>query len=158
MICKDEDWTSPCRQVVSVDHCGRASSVVPEEQVPFRESESVVLRDRLMTDAALGGPKPIKAEHSYSLLVCSSPPSSTRSSGVSNLVCPTTSISTRYSQKSVSSKTSCCGGSSTSTSTSCTSSSSSSRSSSSREVYSHHHHQHHHTHGHIDGNYFALLI
>lgn len=36
---------------------------------------SVVIRDRLMTDAALGGPKPIKTEHSYSLLA-SSPPRS----------------------------------------------------------------------------------
>ena len=38
-------------------------------------SMSVVLRDRLMTDAALGGPKPIKTEHSYSLLACSPPQS-----------------------------------------------------------------------------------
>lgn len=37
--------------------------------------DSVVLRDRLMTDAALGGPRPIKAEHSYSLLAASPPPS-----------------------------------------------------------------------------------
>ena len=36
---------------------------------------NVVLRDRLMTDAALGGPRPIKSEHSYSLLACSPPPS-----------------------------------------------------------------------------------
>ncbi|XP_012279781.1 cyclic AMP response element-binding protein A [Orussus abietinus] len=35
----------------------------------------VVLRDRLMTDAALGGPRPIKSEHSYSLLTSSPPPS-----------------------------------------------------------------------------------
>ncbi|XP_011501931.1 PREDICTED: cyclic AMP response element-binding protein A isoform X2 [Ceratosolen solmsi marchali] len=39
-------------------------------------SFGVVLRDRLMTDAALGGPKPIKSEHSYSLLACSPPPPS----------------------------------------------------------------------------------
>lgn len=37
--------------------------------------DSVVLRDRLMTDAALGGPRPIKSEHSYSLLASSPPPS-----------------------------------------------------------------------------------
>ncbi|XP_067209325.1 cyclic AMP response element-binding protein A isoform X2 [Linepithema humile] len=37
--------------------------------------DTVVLRDRLMTDAALGGPRPIKAEHSYSLLTASPPPS-----------------------------------------------------------------------------------
>jgi len=37
--------------------------------------DSVVLRDRLMTDAALGGPRPIKSEHSYSLLAASPPPS-----------------------------------------------------------------------------------
>ncbi|GAB1859852.1 Cyclic amp response element-binding protein a-like protein [Camponotus japonicus] len=37
--------------------------------------DSVVLRDRLMTDAALGGPRPIKSEHSYSLLAHSPPPS-----------------------------------------------------------------------------------
>lgn len=37
--------------------------------------DSVVLRDRLMTDAALGGPRPIKSEHSYSLLIHSPPPS-----------------------------------------------------------------------------------
>ena len=42
-----------------------------------KTSMSVVLRDRLMTDAALGGPKPIKTEHSYSLLACSPPPSPT---------------------------------------------------------------------------------
>lgn len=35
----------------------------------------VVLRDRLMTDAALGGTRPIKSEHSYSLLACSPPAS-----------------------------------------------------------------------------------
>lgn len=40
-----------------------------------KTSMSVVLRDRLMTDAALGGSKPIKTEHSYSLLACSPPPS-----------------------------------------------------------------------------------
>lgn len=39
---------------------------------------SVVLRDRLMTDAALGGPRPIKSEHSYSLLASSPPPSPTK--------------------------------------------------------------------------------
>lgn len=38
-------------------------------------SIGVVLRDRLMTDAALGGPRPIKSEHSYSLLACSPPAS-----------------------------------------------------------------------------------
>lgn len=37
--------------------------------------DSVVLRDRLMTDAAVGGPRPIKSEHSYSLLAASPPPS-----------------------------------------------------------------------------------
>lgn len=36
---------------------------------------NVILRDRLMTDAALGGPQPIKCEHSYSLLASSPPPS-----------------------------------------------------------------------------------
>ncbi|XP_011067710.1 PREDICTED: cyclic AMP response element-binding protein A isoform X2 [Acromyrmex echinatior] len=36
---------------------------------------NVILRDRLMTDAALGGPRPIKSEHSYSLLTSSPPPS-----------------------------------------------------------------------------------
>lgn len=36
---------------------------------------NVILRDRLMTDAALGGPRPIKSEHSYSLLAPSPPPS-----------------------------------------------------------------------------------
>ncbi|XP_012537577.1 cyclic AMP response element-binding protein A isoform X2 [Monomorium pharaonis] len=36
---------------------------------------NVILRDRLMTDAALGGPRPIKSEHSYSLSVASPPPS-----------------------------------------------------------------------------------
>ncbi|XP_057341206.1 cyclic AMP response element-binding protein A isoform X2 [Microplitis mediator] len=35
----------------------------------------VVLRDRLMTDAALGGTRPIKTEHSYSLLAYSPPAS-----------------------------------------------------------------------------------
>ncbi|XP_043267287.1 cyclic AMP response element-binding protein A [Venturia canescens] len=42
----------------------------------------VVLRDRLMTDAALGGTRPIKSEHSYSLLACSPPasPAATESS------------------------------------------------------------------------------
>jgi hypothetical protein len=37
---------------------------------------NVILRDRLMTDAALGGPRPpIKYEHSYSLSASSPPPS-----------------------------------------------------------------------------------
>ncbi|XP_076249162.1 cyclic-AMP response element binding protein A isoform X2 [Calliopsis andreniformis] len=40
-----------------------------------KSSLGVVLRDRLMTDAALGGPRPIKSEHSYSLLTSSPPPS-----------------------------------------------------------------------------------
>ena len=40
-----------------------------------KSSLGVVLRDRLMTDAALGGPRPIKSEHSYSLLASSPPPS-----------------------------------------------------------------------------------
>lgn len=40
-----------------------------------KDKTGVVLRDRLMTDAAIGGPKPIKTEHSYSLLACSPPPS-----------------------------------------------------------------------------------
>lgn len=39
-----------------------------------KSSLGVVLRDRLMTDAALGGPRPIKSEHSYSLLASSPPP------------------------------------------------------------------------------------
>lgn len=39
------------------------------------QNDDVVLRDRLMTDAALGGPRPIKSEHSYSLLTSSPPPS-----------------------------------------------------------------------------------
>ncbi|KAJ8675965.1 hypothetical protein QAD02_011751 [Eretmocerus hayati] len=47
MGCKDDDW-SGCKQSNS--------------------GFGVVLRDRLMTDAALGGPKPIKSEHSYSML------------------------------------------------------------------------------------------
>lgn len=45
-----------------------------------KSSLGVVLRDRLMTDAALGGPRPIKSEHSYSLLA-SSPPSSPATPG-----------------------------------------------------------------------------
>ncbi|XP_034936704.1 cyclic AMP response element-binding protein A isoform X2 [Chelonus insularis] len=44
----------------------------------------VVLRDRLMTDAALGGPKPIKTEHSYSLLAYSPPASPATSEDHSN--------------------------------------------------------------------------
>lgn len=40
-----------------------------------KSSQGVVLRDRLMTDAALGGPRPIKSEHNYSLLTSSPPPS-----------------------------------------------------------------------------------
>ncbi|XP_043468756.1 cyclic AMP response element-binding protein A [Leptopilina heterotoma] len=48
-----------------------------------RTSMGVVLRDRLMTDAALGGSKPIKTEHSYSLLACSPPPSPESPSDVS---------------------------------------------------------------------------
>ncbi|CAD1481230.1 unnamed protein product, partial [Heterotrigona itama] len=40
-----------------------------------KSSMGVVLRDRLMTDAALGGPRPIKSEHNYSLLTSSPPPS-----------------------------------------------------------------------------------
>ncbi|XP_017893306.1 cyclic AMP response element-binding protein A [Ceratina calcarata] len=40
-----------------------------------KSSIGVVLRDRLMTDAALGGPRPIKSEHNYSLLASSPPPS-----------------------------------------------------------------------------------
>ncbi|XP_060829325.1 cyclic AMP-responsive element-binding protein 3-like protein 2 [Bombus pascuorum] len=40
-----------------------------------KSSLGVVLRDRLMTDAALGGPRPIKSEHNYSLLASSPPPS-----------------------------------------------------------------------------------
>lgn len=40
-----------------------------------KSSLGVVLRDRLMTDAALGGPRLIKSEHSYSLLASSPPPS-----------------------------------------------------------------------------------
>ncbi|XP_044580619.1 cyclic AMP response element-binding protein A-like isoform X2 [Cotesia glomerata] len=39
------------------------------------KSLEVVLRDRLMTDAALGGTRPIKTEHSYSLLAYSPPAS-----------------------------------------------------------------------------------
>lgn len=39
------------------------------------QRNNVILRDRLMTDAALGGPRPIKSEHSYSLLTPSPPPS-----------------------------------------------------------------------------------
>lgn len=38
-----------------------------------KSSLGVVLRDRLMTDAALGGPRPIKSEHSYSLSATSPP-------------------------------------------------------------------------------------
>lgn len=41
----------------------------------FNYRHNVILRDRLMTDAALGGPRPIKSEHSYSLLAPSPPPS-----------------------------------------------------------------------------------
>lgn len=36
---------------------------------------NVVLKDRLMTDAALGGPRPVKTEHNYSMLASSSPAS-----------------------------------------------------------------------------------
>ncbi|XP_011145811.1 cyclic AMP response element-binding protein A isoform X2 [Harpegnathos saltator] len=43
--------------------------------VLYVQNDDVVLRDRLMTDAALGGPRPIKSEHSYSLLISSPPPS-----------------------------------------------------------------------------------
>ncbi|KAL6441678.1 hypothetical protein ACFW04_003656 [Cataglyphis niger] len=46
-----------------------------EEEWGNNLRDSVVLRDRLMTDAALGGPRPIKSEHSYSLLAHSPPPS-----------------------------------------------------------------------------------
>lgn len=56
MNTRDEDWGS--------------SSSCARDKTPC-----VVLRDRLMTDAALGGPRPIKSEHSYSLLA-SSPPQS----------------------------------------------------------------------------------
>ncbi|XP_051155600.1 cyclic AMP response element-binding protein A [Leptopilina boulardi] len=49
-----------------------------------KTSMSVVLRDRLMTDAALGGSKPIKTEHSYSLLACSPPPSPSESPSDAN--------------------------------------------------------------------------
>ena len=48
-----------------------------------KSSQGVVLRDRLMTDAALGGPRPIKSEHNYSLLTSSPPPSHTPNSGSS---------------------------------------------------------------------------
>ena len=63
---KDDDWGA-----VSLRDC--------KQQASF----GVVLRDRLMTDAALGGPnKPIKSEHSYSLLPCSpSPPPTCASPG-----------------------------------------------------------------------------
>lgn len=54
---RDEDW-------------GTTAVSTREKTTPC-----VVLRDRLMTDAALGGPRPIKSEHSYSLLA-SSPPAS----------------------------------------------------------------------------------
>ncbi|XP_014469401.1 PREDICTED: cyclic AMP response element-binding protein A isoform X2 [Dinoponera quadriceps] len=43
--------------------------------VLYVQNNDVVLRDRLMTDAALGGPRPIKSEHSYSLRLSSPPPS-----------------------------------------------------------------------------------
>ncbi|XP_070512147.1 cyclic AMP response element-binding protein A isoform X2 [Cardiocondyla obscurior] len=39
------------------------------------KNKVILGRDRLMTDAALGGPRPIKSEHSYSLLAPSPPPS-----------------------------------------------------------------------------------
>ncbi|CAK9801178.1 Cyclic AMP response element-binding protein A [Anthophora quadrimaculata] len=54
---KEEEW-------------GNALSIVRD-----KSSLGVVLRDRLMTDAALGGPRPIKSEHNYSLLASSPPPS-----------------------------------------------------------------------------------
>ncbi|XP_046748493.1 cyclic AMP response element-binding protein A-like isoform X1 [Diprion similis] len=57
MSMRDEEWSSAS--------CASRDKLEP----------GVVLRDRLMTDAALGGPRPIKSEHSYSLLA-SSPPSS----------------------------------------------------------------------------------
>ncbi|XP_012255311.2 cyclic AMP response element-binding protein A-like isoform X1 [Athalia rosae] len=58
MTTRDEDWGSAS--------CSGARD---------KTTPGVVLRDRLMTDAALGGPRPIKSEHSYSLLA-SSPPAS----------------------------------------------------------------------------------
>lgn len=51
MYIKEEEWSNVCLR------------------------NNVILRDRLMTDAALGGPRPIKSEHSYSLLAPSPPPS-----------------------------------------------------------------------------------
>lgn len=39
------------------------------------KTSRVVLRDRLMTDAAIDGPRPIKTEHSYSLSAYSPPAS-----------------------------------------------------------------------------------
>ncbi|XP_032677853.1 cyclic AMP response element-binding protein A isoform X3 [Odontomachus brunneus] len=47
-----------------------------EWSVQCIQDNNVILRDRLMTDAALGGPRPIKSEHSYSLNLTSSPPPS----------------------------------------------------------------------------------
>lgn len=56
MVTKEEEWGN----VLSVRD---------------KSAFGVVLRDRLMTDAALGGPRPIKSEHNYSLLASSPPPS-----------------------------------------------------------------------------------
>jgi len=50
-------------------------SIKEEECNALSFRHNVILRDRLMTDAALGGPRPIKSEHSYSLLAPSPPPS-----------------------------------------------------------------------------------
>ncbi|XP_058798699.1 cyclic AMP response element-binding protein A [Phymastichus coffea] len=61
LMCKEDDWIMGLRDKSS---CG-----------------GVVLRDRLMTDAALGGPKPIKNEHSYSLLASSPPRTNVESNG-----------------------------------------------------------------------------
>ncbi|OXU21230.1 hypothetical protein TSAR_003660 [Trichomalopsis sarcophagae] len=75
---KDDDWS-----------CSIGSASLRDcKQTSF----GVVLRDRLMTDAALGGPKPIKSEHSYSMLACSPPPTITTTAssgtGVSRLQQP----------------------------------------------------------------------
>ncbi|KAG7187994.1 hypothetical protein KM043_013950 [Ampulex compressa] len=81
-----ELWESYLSEPVALAQDAAASSKEEEwgNVLCLRDGSSlgVVLRDRLMTDAALGGPRPIKSEHSYSLLA-SSPPASPATPGVS---------------------------------------------------------------------------
>ncbi|XP_044017901.1 cyclic AMP response element-binding protein A-like isoform X2 [Aphidius gifuensis] len=56
----------------------------------IKTASDVILKDQLITDASLGVKRPIKSEHSYSMLVTSPPPSPDDNQQILNLYSPST--------------------------------------------------------------------